>query len=371
MSGSAPAGVWWHVPDERLAPAIGGIVGALAAVPDGPTPLQWTMLEAVVRHVFGSDLDPRNVPVLDPAQLADALLTGRARLLAVHLMVTLEFVRHPEPLGLAESVARYTDALGVDEPMVSAARHFADDQALLLYLDIQRNAEFTEQTWRDARAGRWWRLLRNKLAYQGLVADPEIAARWRSLDACPEGSWGRAVAEFYHRHGFPYPGERDGISEVGARHDFVHVLAEYPPTPEGEIDVFALIAAAMPDPKGFTQFAMTLGLFQNGAIRHVAGKRIRIARTDTLADPGAPARWADAMRQRRGVHCRRAQRRPLRDEGSATRRGAGAPRDPPQGSPGPRRGAAEAGPPPWRRPGACSPTRSGVARRTQCPKSST
>jgi hypothetical protein len=301
MSGSAPAGVWWHVPDERLAPAIGGIVGALAAVPDGPTPLQWTMLEAVVRHVFGSDLDPRNVPVLDPAQLADALLTGRARLLAVHLMVTLEFVRHPEPLGLAESVARYADALDVDEPMVSAARHFADDQALLLYLDIQRNAEFTEQTWRGARAGRWWRLLRNKLAYQGLVADPEIAARWRSLDACPEGSWGRAVAEFYHRHGFPYPGERDGISEVGARHDFVHVLAEYPPTPEGEIDVFALIAAAMPDPKGFTQFAMTLGLFQNGAIRHVAGKRIRIARTDTLADPGAPARWADAMR--RGAAC--------------------------------------------------------------------
>jgi hypothetical protein len=65
--------------------------------------------------------------------------------------------------------------------------------------------------------------------------------------------------------------------------------------------VFALIAAAMPDPHGFTQFAMTLGLFQNGAIRHVAGKRVRIARTDTLSDPGAPARWADAMR--RGAAC--------------------------------------------------------------------
>jgi hypothetical protein len=301
MSEVEASGVWWHVPDERLAQAIGGIVGALAAVPDGPTPLQWTMLEAVVRHVFGSDLDPHAVPVLDAEQLADALLTGRARLLAVHLMVTLEFVRHPEPLGVADSVARYARALDIDEPMVTAARHFADDQALLLYLDIQRNSEFTEQTVRGALAGRFWRLVRNKLAYQGLVSDPEIAARWRSLDTCPEGSWGRAVAEFYHRHHFPYPGERDGISEVGARHDFVHVLAEYPPTPEGEIDVFALIAAAMPDPKGFTQFAMTLGLFQNGAIRHVAGKPIRIARTDTLSDPGAPARWADAMR--RGAAC--------------------------------------------------------------------
>jgi hypothetical protein len=293
--------VWWVVPDDRLAQAVGGVVGALSIHGEGPTELQWRMITAVVRHIFSSDLDPRAVPILSPDELANALLTGRARLLAVHLMVTLEFIRHPAPAGLAANVARYADALEVDEPMVAAARRFADDQVALMYLDIQRNAEFTEQTVRGAFAGRWWRLLRNKLAYQGVVADPEIAARWQALDACPEGSWGRSVAEFYHRHGFPYPGERRGISEVGARHDFVHVLAEYPPTPEGEIDVFAMIAAAMPDPRGFTQFAMTLGLFQNGAIRHVAGKRIAIARTDTLEDAGAPSRWADAMR--RGAAC--------------------------------------------------------------------
>jgi hypothetical protein len=79
------------------------------------------------------------------------------------------------------------------------------------------------------------------------------------------------------------------------------VLAEYEATPEGEIDVFAFIAAAMPDPRGFTQFMMTLGLFQNGAIRHVAGKKVAIARTDTLSDPGAVQRWADALH--RGAAC--------------------------------------------------------------------
>ena len=56
------------------------------------------------------------------------------------------------------------------------------------------------------------------------------------------GSWGKAVADFYDRHGFPFPGERFGIYELGARHDWVHVLAGYETTPEGELDVFAFIA---------------------------------------------------------------------------------------------------------------------------------
>ena len=46
--------------------------------------------------------------------------------------------------------------------------------------------------------------------------------------------------------GFPFPGERFGIYELGARHDWVHVLAATRP-PEGELDVFAFIAASMTD----------------------------------------------------------------------------------------------------------------------------
>ena len=112
---------------------------------------------------------------------------------------------------------------------------------------------------------------------------------------------GRGVADFYARHGFPFPGERHGIYEVGARHDFVHVLAEYEATPEGELDVFAFIAACMPDEKGLVLLAVTIGLFQDGAIHHVAGKAVKIARTDTLGDPGAAARWAEALD--RGRRC--------------------------------------------------------------------
>ena len=81
----------------------------------------------------------------------------------------------------------------------------------------------------------------------------------------------------------------------------MHVLADYEATPEGELDVFAFIAACMPDEKGLVLLAVTIGLFQDGAIHHVAGKAVKIARTDTLGDPGAAERWAEALD--RGRRC--------------------------------------------------------------------
>ncbi len=299
MSGAATTP--WEIPDEKLQSVVGGIVGALSAAPDGLDDLQWEMLESIVADVLGSDIQPREVSRVGPAELARAIVLPYPRMIALHLMITLAFVRHPEVPAVAAAIDDYASALEIDEPMVHAARLYADEQAALLYLDIERNSEFTEQTLHRVVHGHMWRVIRNKLAYTGIVADRAIERRWMALDDCEPGTWGAELAAFYHVNQFRYPGERHGISEIGARHDWVHVLGDYPPTPEGEIDVFAFIAASMPDPRGFTQFVMTLGLFQNGTIHHVAGKRIRNARTDTLADTGAVHRWADALR--RGAAC--------------------------------------------------------------------
>ena len=45
---------------------------------------------------------------------------------------------------------------------------------------------------------------------------------------------------------------------LGARHDWIHVLAGYETTPEGELDVFAFIAASMTDERGLVLLAITL-----------------------------------------------------------------------------------------------------------------
>jgi hypothetical protein len=259
--------------------------------------LQRELLRDLAQLLYGIDLDtvePETPPI--PAGLAE-----ETRHHIVHLLVVLEFMEHPLRPQVADRVLEFADQLDVRLGILRESRNFAHQHFAAVYFDLQRNNWYGEETVRESLQGRFWELLRSKLAYIGVVEDHHIAEQWRSLRDCAPGTWGREVASFYERHGFPFPGERHGIYELGARHDWVHVLADYETTPEGELDVFAFIAASMRDHRGIVLLAVTLGLFQNGSIQHVEIKRIGNAREDTLSDPGAIARWADAFR--RGAQC--------------------------------------------------------------------
>jgi hypothetical protein len=284
--------------DARL--ALAATLGAFEPC-GGLQPLQATVLHDIAARVYRIDLDDRPVTPLDIDAVAGLDAAPELRQQAVHLMAILELIADPVPRNQADTVERYADALGVHLSLLDDARHLANHHVALMYADLQRSSWYTEQTVKQSLHGRFRELVRSKLAYTGLTPDRAIARKWEALRDLPSGSWGRGVADFYERHHFPFPGERHGIYELGARHDFVHVLADYDATPEGELDVFAFIAACMPDEKGLVLLAVTIGLFQNGAIHHVAGKRVKIARTDTLADPGAAARWAEALD--RGRRC--------------------------------------------------------------------
>ena len=280
--------------------AIRGAVGAFADV-GGLDELQLEVLRSVAAEVYGLDLDAEPPEPLTAQELLDLGVDERTRRHAVHLMVVLELMLDPVPVPVARAVETYAHALDVHLAILRDARELAHHHIALMYADMQRSSWYTEQTVRSSLHGRFLELVRSKIAYTGIAPDAAIAHKWEALADLPEGSWGREVAHFYERHHFPFPGERHGIYEIGARHDFVHVLADYDATPEGELDVFAFIAAAMPDEKGLVLLAVTLGLFQNGAIHHVAGKKVKIARTDTLADPGSAPRWGRAMA--RGREC--------------------------------------------------------------------
>jgi hypothetical protein len=255
----------------------------------------------VARTVYGIDVDADPIVPLAPEAVMAAGPSPELRRQAVHLMVVLELIADPVPPTQAAAVEHYAHALGVHSSLLDDARHLAHHHIALMYADLQRSSWYTEETVEESEQGKLAELIRSKFAYVGVAPDEAIARRWEALRDLPEGSWGRGVADFYERHHFPFPGERHGIYEIGARHDFVHVLAGYDATPEGELDVFAFIAAAMPDEKGLVLLAVTIGLFQNGGIHHVMGKKVRIARTDTLSDPGAAERWAEALD--RGRRC--------------------------------------------------------------------
>lgn len=277
-----------------------GLLGGLTTDTSQPTPLHLTLLRAMAKR-FHAGLD---VDALEPAtadEVAAAIEDPAVRSLFVSSLIALEFAMHPLPPAVERNVEAYARVLGVEDNRFAGARALANGQAALLHADILRNSWYTKETVAGFGRGVGLELIRSKAAYFGAPADRAIATRWEALADCPPGTWGRGVADFYAAHAFPFPGERHGIYEVGARHDWVHVLADYPATPEGEIDVFAFIAASMAGGEGQVLFLVTLCLFQNNSIKRVGGKRVVIACADTLDEPGAADRLADAFY--RGQQC--------------------------------------------------------------------
>ena len=281
---------------EQAAAVIGGVIGALTWEGGGPTPLQLQLLNSILRRFSdGTAPDITAFTAWEPERVAEVLTDPRQRRQMSHMVVTLELLLHPLPVGLQRHAEQYLAAAGIETPYVSVVRDTAQEHLVRLHADLVRNSWYTEQTIHGIFEGHLTEMLRSKMSYYSLGQDKKLAAKWRALEQCPEGSWGHTVSQFYRVHGFAYPGEHDGIYEVGALHDWVHVLADYGTSPEGEIDVFAFIAETMDDDRGFIQFIFTLALFQNASVDTVGGRKVVIARADTLSDPLATDRLAGAL----------------------------------------------------------------------------
>ena len=104
----------------------------------------------------------------------------------------------------------------------------------------------------------------------------------------------------YGQRGFALPGAPGGATPYLAQHDFVHVIADYGTNLKGELEVFAFIGRADPDPKGFAWLATLIGLFETGVISE-AGFFDRDTRDHHIRQAGMDLRLADAIRRGKQV----------------------------------------------------------------------
>jgi len=294
--GDPPASIDTSKPefDEILAVSR-GMATAVAPV-DGLTDVQVSLLRAVTKAVTGVDIDYRALEPLGPDEFAGVLARRgqdyKQRI--VHHMVLAEMVLTPIPPDVAQRVAACAASFGITDDFVDIARKYAKGALGQAWMDLRRNG-FTEHFDRASLA-----LVHSSADLEDMweVAppEPELEARWRALADMPEGSLGREVSEMYRARGFSFPGTSGAASAYLAQHDFVHVLADYGTTMEGELEVFAFLGRADPDPKGFAWLATMVGLFETGYVPTAGYFQANVS--DRLLDnPGMDVRLADAIRR--------------------------------------------------------------------------
>ncbi|HEY7106244.1 MAG TPA: hypothetical protein VH986_07560 [Acidimicrobiia bacterium] len=286
-------------PDEVRLVARG--MATAVAPEDGLTQVQADLLGAIASALTGVDVDYMHLEPLDAEALAEVLRKhdDAYRRRIVHHMVLAELVLRPIPADVAIRVERYAKALGIDDQFVRVARRYGQGAYGLAWMDLRRSGFMEHFSQFDTTALRANAPVADPL--EGAQVDPELEARWRAFSELPDGSLGRSVCEMYGMRGFALPGSgAGGPTPYLAQHDFVHVIADYGTNLKGELEVFAFIGRADPDPKGFAWLATLVGLFETGVISE-AGFFDRDIRNPSIRAEGMNTRVADAIRRGKQV----------------------------------------------------------------------
>ena len=248
----------------------------------------------------GTPVDVAGLEPLGPDELAEALAARRpsSATAVVHHMVLGELVLRPIPPEVARRVEVYARAMEVDDRFVRVARRYAQGAFGLAWLDLHHSG-FAEH-WERARKDQLRTTVRLEDQLAAGVEDRELAERWMSFADLEPGTLGRGVWDMYRSRGFGLPGSIGGASAYLAQHDFVHVLADYGTNLDGELEVFALIGRADPDPKGFAWLATLVGLFETGYVADAGffSGDLRERHLDTVE---MHLRLADALRRGRDL----------------------------------------------------------------------
>jgi hypothetical protein len=214
------------------------------------------LIDAAQRWL-GAELDVDALEPITPEELAGVLLDPKLRRQLVFGLLLLSLADGEASREEADAVESFARALEVDAHEVTTFRRLAEGRLLLARLDVLRRFWVRPLIMQHAREGgvRW--VVKAMAAFAGLREDTELADRFRALADYPEGTLGRAYADFILTNGFSFPGEKGSAPEPIIFHDLSHVLSGYGTDPAGEICVTAFSAGyRKEEPFTFLLFSM-------------------------------------------------------------------------------------------------------------------
>ena len=232
---------------------------SIATVDGPPSPEEQAVL-AAARRFSGAGLAPDALEGITPEALAAAFpADAHLRWQLTCAMVVMSMADQAPSREESALIQRYARALGVSNDMVATLGKVAREQLTLARMDIYRRFWGREHLLAKLRREGWSGLTETVRALRRVEVNAELTARYRALEALPEGSLGRTYFEFIRDSGFSYPGELGHGPELIAQHDLAHVLGGYGTSPQEEMCVgFFSAGFRRQDPMTF----MLLTLFQ-------------------------------------------------------------------------------------------------------------
>ena len=233
--------------DEREARAIAAAMLTVATL-DGkrpPSGADTTTVGAAWHYLFGrsEDLAVDALPRVGPADLAAVLRSAEVAEHAARCLAVMSLVDGALDDDEIALVLRYASALGVHDAYLRDLAETAKGhlQAALADMTRENLLSITGREWNIDDASDW-------LVPYRAAPDPELHARYTSLESSPSGTLGRAFWDWYDGHGFTLPGMGDALNEAFATpHDSTHILSGYSTTPQGELLVSTFTAGMHPE----------------------------------------------------------------------------------------------------------------------------
>jgi tellurite resistance protein len=230
--------------------AVLGAMRAVALEHGGPglTEMDRETIGSAATIVLGlGAVDVDAIAAVDPTGLARAVGSAEEAERAIRMLAVMSLADGEIEAGKTDLVRAYAEALGVDDDYLdilaeAAAAEIAQAAACL----VRKNAESFPH------------LDSSRLSISAVApffpykeegsADPELEARYKTLEELPADTFGHAFFEHFEENGFFFPGNPNGLAEgFTTPHDSSHVLSGYSTKEGGEICVSTFIGAIHPD----------------------------------------------------------------------------------------------------------------------------
>ncbi len=248
------------------------------AMADGTFAVKEQTMLVASAELLGVDADPRDLPTIDPRDLAGAVVGAAARVVALKACLVMGIVDGQISPEEWKVLSEFRAALAIDEAQLHSFHELVHRHRQLTMHEYQRRLAAPQLGTLYASEG--WQGVMQFFPADVLAAaassasslhgapkeNAEVSQRYRQLGGLEEGTLGRELWRYYREREFALAGEPGTVPDALVHHDILHIISGYDSTLEGELETLAF-TAGMRQEDPFSALFLVL-------LQYTAGRKI-------------------------------------------------------------------------------------------------